>query len=155
MRRVVGIDPGCSGAIVLLAGDRDLVPVEWMRAPLVRLGKSSRLDSAALARFLGHHDVQHAYIEQVHSMPRQGVASSFGFGHAAGVAEGVVAALMIPTTLVTPQAWKKRAGLIGADKDAARSRAVQLWPAWDALGKKAEGQALADAALIARFGTAQ
>ncbi len=94
MRRVVGIDPGCSGAIVLLAGDRDLVPVEWMRAPLVRLGKSSRLDSAALARFLGHHDVQHAYIEQVHSMPGQGVASSFGFGHAAGVVEGVVAALM-------------------------------------------------------------
>jgi crossover junction endodeoxyribonuclease RuvC len=50
----------------------------------------------------------------------------FTFGHAAGVAEGILQGLNIPYTLVTPQAWKKSAGLIGSDKDAARSRAIQL-----------------------------
>jgi hypothetical protein len=53
---------------------------------------------------------------------------------------------------VTPQAWKKSQGLIGTDKDAARSRAIQLWPTWKELHKKGKGQALADAALIARRG---
>ena len=73
---------------------------------------------------------------------KQGVSSTFTFGHAAGAVEGLCAAMRIPVTLVTPQAWKKRAGLIGKDKDAARSRAVQLWPRWAALGKKGEGRRL-------------
>jgi crossover junction endodeoxyribonuclease RuvC len=54
--------------------------------------------------------------------------------------------------MVTPQKWKKAAGLIGTDKDAARTRAIQLWPNWRDLDKKGKGQALADAALIARYG---
>ena len=41
------------------------------------------------------------------------------------------------------------------DKDAARTRAIQLWPAWRDLDLKGKGQALADAALIARFGGEQ
>jgi crossover junction endodeoxyribonuclease RuvC len=84
-------------------------------------------------------------------MPKQGVASSFNFGHNVGTIMGVLGALYIPHTLVTPQAWKKAAGLIGTDKDAARARALQLWPTWRDLDKKAKGQALADAALIARY----
>lgn len=56
-------------------------------------------------------------------------------------------------TLLTPVAWKKGAGLIGTDKDAARSRAIQLYPALRALDTKARGQALADAILIARHGS--
>ena len=152
MSYLIGIDPGVSGAIVVLQSATCPEPVEWMRMPTVNQGKSSRVDAAAIARFLADFDVGHAYIEQVGSMPGQGVASTFTFGHAAGVVEGVVIGQMIPVTKVAPVTWKKRAGLIGADKDAARSRAIQLWPRWDALGKKGEGQALADAALIARFG---
>jgi len=64
---------------------------------------------------------------------------------------GVLGAMCIPHTMVTPQAWKKAAGLIGTDKDAARARAIQLWPKWRELDKKGKGQALADAALIAKF----
>lgn len=154
MSYIIGIDPGVSGAIVVLQSAAHPVPIEWIRTPTVKQGKSSRVDAAAVARFLEDFDCGHAYIEHVGSMPGQGVASTFTFGHAAGVVEGVVAAQMIPVTKVTPQAWKKRAGLVGKDKDAARSRAIQLWPRWDALGKKGEGQALADAALIARFGVA-
>ena len=148
---ILGVDPGCSGAIVVL---RDGNPNEWLRMPTVKVGKSSRVDCAEAARFLSGFEIEHAYIEQVHSMPGQGVSSSFTFGHAAGSIQGVVVGQMIPITLVTPQSWKKKAGLIGSDKDAARSRAIQLWPQWDALGKKGAGQALADAALIAWFGHA-
>lgn len=149
---LIGIDPGCSGAIVVLQSGAHPEPIEWMRMPTIKVGKSARVDAAAVRAFLSEYDIGHAYIEKVHAMPGQGVSSTFAFGHAAGVVEGVIASLFIPFTLVTPQSWKKRAGLIGADKDAARSRAIQLWPRWTALNKKGEGQALADAALIARFG---
>jgi len=150
---VIGIDPGCSGAIVVLGtGQQGLEPIEWLRMPTLKVGSASRVNSAVLARFLGNYPGAHAFLEQVHSMPGQGVSSVFGFGHATGVVDGVLGALAIPYTLVTPQAWKKRAGLIGEDKDAARSRAIQLWPRWDALDKKGAGQAFADAALIGFHG---
>lgn len=150
---LIGIDPGCSGAIVVLQSERCPEPIEWMRMPTMKEGKAARVDCAELVRFLEYVDTGHAYVEAVHAMPGQGVSSMFSFGHAAGSVMGVLTALRIPVTLVTPQRWKKAAGLIGKDKDAARSRAIQLWPRWVALGKKGEGQALADAALIARYGS--
>lgn len=150
----IGIDPGVSGAIVVLncfsVGEPTVL--DYMRMPTVKIGKSTRVAGAEIARFLQEYDSGHAYIERVGSMPGQGVASTFTFGHAAGLVEGVTTALCIPVTLVSPQTWKKAAGLIGTDKDAARSRAIQLWPRWAELSKKGAGQALADAALIARFG---
>lgn len=150
---IIGIDPGCSGAIVVLQSRACPEPIEWMRMPTLKVGKSSRVDCAAVARFLWDFNVADmAYIEQVHAMPGQGVSSSFTFGHAAGAVEGVASALMIPVTLVTPQRWKKRAGLIGTDKDSSRSQAIRRWPRWVALAKKGEGQALADAAFIALYG---
>lgn len=152
MSYVIGIDPGCSGAIVILQSVYEPEPIEWIRMPTLKVGSSTRVDAAAVARFLRSFDAGHAYIERVGSMPGQGVVSTFTFGHAAGVIEGVVSALMIPITLVAPQTWKRAASLIGTDKDAARSRAIQLWPRWEALGTKGAGQAYADAALIARFG---
>ena len=96
--------------------------------------------------------VDHVYIEQVGAMPGQGVSSMFNFGHSCGTVMGVVAALGYAHTMVTPQKWKKNAGLIGTDKEAARARAIQIWPAWRALDTKGKGQAFADAALIARYG---
>jgi crossover junction endodeoxyribonuclease RuvC len=147
----LGIDPGVSGAIVLL---EDGQPIEWDLMPALKTGKATRVNGAAVARLCSLLPSDHIYVEAVHSMPKQGVSSSFNFGHSAGVIEGVLQALAAPYTLVTPQAWKKRAGLIGQDKDAARSRAIQLWPAWRALDKKGAGQAFADAALIALYGAA-
>lgn len=149
---LIGVDVGVSGAIVILQSAACPIPIEWCRMPTLKVGKSSRVDCAALARYLQDYDCGEAFVEYVHAMPGQGTASMFTFGHAAGAIEGVLAALCIPYTLVTPQRWKKSAGLIGTDKDAARSRASQLWPRWAALGKKGEGQAFADAALIARCG---
>lgn len=152
MSYLIGIDPGATGAIVVMTPKFDLI--EWDVMPTIKVGTHTRVNAAALAAILVEFDAGHAYLEQVGAMPGQGVASMFSFGHAAGTASGVLAALHITTTLVTPQSWKKRAGLSGTDKDAARSRAIQLWPSWRALDAKGKGQALADAALLARFGGA-
>ena len=147
--RLIGVDPGASGAIVLLVYNE---PIEWMEMPVVRVGSTTRVNAAAVADFLESEKPDHVFVEAVHSMPKQGVASSFNFGHSTGTIMGVLGALRLPHTLVTPQVWKKAAGLIGTDKDASRSRALQLWPNWRDLDKKAKGQALADAALIAKYG---
>ena len=147
--RTIGIDPGATGAIVLLD---NLLPIEWMAMPTSKIGTATRVNAAALADFFRESLADHVYVEAVHAMPGQGVSSMFNFGHSCGTVMGVLGALGIPYTMVTPQAWKKAAGLIGTDKDAARSRAIQLWPSWRELDKKGKGQALADAALIARYG---
>jgi crossover junction endodeoxyribonuclease RuvC len=127
-------------------------PIEWTEMPTVKVGSATRVNAPAVTAFLLESKVDHVYIEQVGAMPGQGVVSMFNFGHSVGTVMGVVAALLIPCTLVAPQKWKKAAGLIGMDKDAARARALQLWPDWRELNKKGKGQALADAALIARYG---
>jgi crossover junction endodeoxyribonuclease RuvC len=147
--RVIGIDPGASGAIVMLEDD---TPIEWTLMPTVKVGSASRVNASALAEFIRELEVDHVYIELVGAMPGQGVSSMFNFGHSTGTVMGVLGALGISHTLVTPQAWKKAAGLIGKDKDAARARAIQLWPNWRELDAKGKGQAFADAALIARYG---
>ncbi|KTH39046.1 crossover junction endodeoxyribonuclease RuvC [Enterobacter hormaechei] len=150
MTAVLGIDPGCSGALVLVTEQGDYI--DHLAMPTIKVGTKSRVNGAAVAAWVRQYGITHAYLEQVGAMPGQGTASMFTFGHAAGVAEGILQGLNIPYTLVTPQAWKKSAGLIGSDKDAARSRAIQLYPELRALDAKAKGQAIADALLIARFG---
>ncbi|HFS5807905.1 TPA: crossover junction endodeoxyribonuclease RuvC [Citrobacter farmeri] len=150
MTAVLGIDPGCSGALVLITEQGGYI--DHLAMPTIKVGTKSRVNGAAVAAWVRQYGITHAYLEQVGAMPGQGTASMFTFGHAAGVAEGILQGLNIPYTLVTPQAWKKSAGLIGSDKDAARSRAIQLYPGLRALDAKAKGQAIADALLIARHG---
>lgn len=153
MSIVIGIDPGVSGAYAVVSTGEIIVAD---RLPVIKNGKSSRINGTELAALLREYDdASMCWIERVGAMPGQGVSSTFTFGHSAGVVEGVVSALCIPVSLVTPQTWKKRAGLIGTDKDAARSRAIQLYPRQAQLfDKKGLGQAIADAVLIARFGGA-
>ncbi|MCW1434385.1 crossover junction endodeoxyribonuclease RuvC [Citrobacter freundii] len=150
MAAVLGIDPGCSGSLVLITEHGGYI--DHLAMPTIKVGTKSRVNGAAVAAWIRKYGITHAYLEQVGAMPGQGTASMFTFGHAAGVAEGILQGLNIPYTLVTPQAWKKSAGLIGSDKDAARSRAIQLYPKLRALDAKAKGQAIADALLIARHG---
>jgi len=150
---IVGIDPGLSGAIVVLFQG---TPVTCARMPTMKMGAANRVNASALAAIikgeLRERYKLHAYVELVGSMPGQGVASMFSFGHSAGVIQGVLGALEIPVTMVTPQSWKKRAGLVGKDKDASRTLAIQTWPEWRTLDQKGAGQAYADAAFIALYG---
>ncbi len=152
---IIGIDPGKGGALVLLAEDGGFV--DHLLMPTMKVGKSTRVNGAAIGAWVRakrelYPGRLHAFLERVASMPKQGVASTFSFGHAAGTVEGVIAGAGIPLTLVSPAEWKKSAKLIGTLKDAARSRAIQLYPDLrnlDAIGK---GQAIADAILIGRHG---
>lgn len=151
--RIIGIDPGSSGAIVIVNDSGDYLA--HMNMPTIKVGTKSRVNGAAVTAFIVdalNGAKAHAYLEQVGAMPGQGVSSMFTFGHAAGLVEGCVTGLGIPLTMVTPQAWKRHAGLIGMDKDAARSRAVQLYPSLRVLDQKGKGQAVADALLLARYG---
>jgi crossover junction endodeoxyribonuclease RuvC len=161
---IIGVDPGCSGAIVIV--DMNGKYIAHIEMPTYKVGaKSTRVNAAALVGFLDntlkanfpwhHTNMIHAFIEQVGAMPKQGVTSMFTFGHAVGTVIGVIAGYGISTTFITPQAWKKSAGLIGSDKDAARSRAIQLYPELRALDAVGKGQAIADALLIARHGRIQ
>lgn len=166
---IIGIDPGGSGALVLLHNNGAIADALLM--PTIKVGTKTRVNGAAVAAWVRewieafHGEGKsprdfHAYLENVNAMPSgppgakrtMGTASAFNFGHAAGLVEGVITGAGIPLTLVTPQAWKKSAGLIGSDKDAARSRAVQLYPGCRLLDQKGKGQAVADAILIGRHG---
>ena len=122
--------------------------------PLIKIGTSTRVNAAAIADFLSYYKDVPVFLELVHAMPKQGGTSGFTFGHSAGVVQGVVQGAGHPLTMITPQKWKKAAGLIGTEKDVARSTAVLLWPEWRDLDSKGKGGALADAALIARYGSA-
>ena len=145
---IVGIDPGASGAIVVL---EDGQPIGWAPMPIMQICSHKRVNASMLADMLPK-ELKRAYVEQVGAMPGQGTASMFSFGHSCGVVFGVLGALQIPVVMVTPQSWKKRAGIIGQDKDASRSKAIQMWPKWRELDKKGAGQAYADAAFIALYG---
>jgi crossover junction endodeoxyribonuclease RuvC len=160
---IIGVDPGQSGALVALRQDGSII--ETLLMPTIKIGTKTRINGAAIAGWLAklmwdHTANWHAYLEQVNAMPSgppgskraMGVGSAFSFGHSAGLVEGVLTGAGIPLTLVTPQAWKKTAGLIGSDKDAARSRAILLYPSCRILDLKGKGQAIADALLIARHG---
>ena len=153
---IIGIDPGISGSIVVLLPDGAFV--DALPTPSIKTGKASRVNAAAIVGFLNEYkdSVEHCYIEQVSAAPiegrRQGTSSMFSFGHSAGVVEGLIAGMGIPYSKITPQAWKKSYSLIGKDKDAARSRAVELYPQVRLLDLKGKGQAIADAIFIARHG---
>jgi crossover junction endodeoxyribonuclease RuvC len=146
---VVGIDPGQSGAIAYLLNG-DFLAVEDM--PLMpRAPKGKQIHGAALAKQLRNAinglEVTVA-IEKVGAMPGQGVTSMFRFGESCGVIRGVVEALELPYRMVAPQTWKRRQGLIGQEKDYARTVASGHFP-WAELSlKKHIGRA--DALLIAR-----
>ena len=149
---IIGIDPGTSGAIVLIDDDGKFI--DALPMPSIKTGKASRVNAAAIVAFLSAYKLllDHCYIEQVGAMKGQGVTSMFSFGHSAGVVEGLIAGMGIPYSKITPQAWKKAYNLIGKDKDAARSRAVELYPDVRLLDQKGKGQAIADAIFIARHG---
>lgn len=153
---IIGIDPGNTGAIAVLAEGGRLIAIHDM--PLMANGKKQQVNPSELTNILreyltGRYELAvgpTVHLERVSAMPGQGVSSMFNFGMGFGVIQGVVAALGIPVKLVTPQSWKKRAGLIGKDKDNARTLAQQLYPSAPLGRKKDIGRA--DAILIAKFG---
>ncbi len=149
---IAGVDPGLTGAIALLHDDGRFFGVFDMPTMAKGSGKKRCVNAADLSKILSdqHEMTVKVVLERVSAMPKQGVSSVFSFGESYGVCRGVVAALGIPLEQVTPQAWKKKFSLIGKDKDAARTLAIETWPLAPLSRKKDQGRA--DALLIAKFG---
>src|SRR5262249_31888111 len=94
-------------------------------------------------------------IERAQAMPKQGASSGFKYGRATGALEGVLACCEIATTIVEPSVWKKFHQLRGGDKEAARQRALQLFPASHALLARKKDHGRAEAALVALYGASR
>lgn len=140
---VIGIDPGASGGIAVL--DTSWEPMSGEPSLTVHKMPATEHDAACLLRDIGRP--RFAFIEAVHSMPRQGVASSFKFGRSYGFLRGVLSGVGIPFEDVTPQAWQKALRCLSkGDKNVTKAAAGRLWPdmRWT--------HATADAALIAEYG---
>lgn len=154
MIRILGIDLGASGALVLLSGRRLRI---W-DMPVVKVPRGKRNVNLVEAHLVSDiirscRHVDHAFIEKTTSKPGQGAMAMKTFGRAIGVIEGVLAMAGIPVTEVHPRVWQKAMGLqAGAGKDAARSKAMALWPRYSKKFKRVMDNGRADAALIAKYG---
>jgi crossover junction endodeoxyribonuclease RuvC len=121
---IAAIDPGITGAICI--HDEGRYTFFDMPVLSTRNGKK-RVDGQSLAAIL--KGCTHVAIEEVSAMPGQGVTSMFGFGYSAGVCAGVCGALGASVHMVSPRSWKAHhSGLIGSDKDYARTMAIQRYP---------------------------
>lgn len=159
---IIGIDPGQTGALAFMEKGK-VVAVVDMPVMARTHGKGMQVDPYALATLImanrGH--LGEAVMEQVDGRPRRkstgeavsmGATSSFNFGHSTGIVEGVLGTLQIPVRFAPPLRWKKAAGIIGKDKDAARTIAIQQHPEVAELLARKKDVGRADAILIARFG---
>ena len=156
---ILGCDPGLSGALAFYDPEANTLAVHDMPTYTVPVNKKERriLDEATLADIIGSVAVVYpitAFVENVHSMPEQGVASSFKFGVCFGAIRGVLAALQIPRTYVEPSVWKRHFKLT-SDKDAARRRASELLPQHAHLWPLKKHDGRAESALIAYYGAQQ
>jgi crossover junction endodeoxyribonuclease RuvC len=151
----VGIDPGLSGAIAIINQDKNIIHlIDTPVMATTKKGGKTKNDYLPyeMTVILKGLDSPHVFIESVHAMPGQGSTSMFRFGFGCGLWEGIIAALALPLTKVTPQAWKKELMAGMKDKDAARIRAQELFPQCveQLFRKKDCGRA--DALLIAEYG---
>ena len=152
--KILGIDPGLSGAIAILE-DKKVVGIFDM--PVMAEGKKNKrqLNSAQLVNIIkeniGNNDETAVVVVQVNAMPGQGVTSMFNFGQTFGAIKGVCAALELPIFFVRPSKWKKHFELINSSKDSSRTKAIEMYPYLSNQLSKKKDVNKSDAILIARF----
>jgi hypothetical protein len=150
--RILGVDPGGSGALALIGLEREVLLAD-MPVFLVKRGKSAKaeLDTHHLIDLLDRWAPDVCYFEQVGGIPGQSASAAFNFGRIAGACEALVKASGAQFNFVTPATWKRAMGVSG-DKDEARAKATNLFPAnaSDFRRKKDDGRA--EAALLAEYG---
>lgn len=151
LARLIGIDPGATGAIACWDNGA-LLDVADM--PTAIEHKKRRIDAAALGALMRRFDPAMIWLEQVHAMPGQGVSSMFAFGMAYGIVLGAAGALLVPVTMVTPAQWKTSLRVPKA-KGEARARASQLIPSGSRWWQRAKDNGRAEAALIGLYGMQQ
>lgn len=143
VKAFVGIDPGQTGAIAVLSDDLPLV-----------YDYPGDVTAAAnlISDILWDYTPSLVALERVHSMPKQGVSSTFKLGVNFGAWQGILSAYDMPYIMPTPQEWQK--GLVyKSDGNDPKSRSLavarRLFPDVDLSKKKHDGRA--DALLIAYY----
>lgn len=151
--RILGIDPGLSGAMALLDQFAySEIAVEDIPILEISCGRTSRriISAENLASIILRLRPDHIFVENVHPMPGQGVTSSGRLMESLGIIRGVIGTLQLSRTFVEPSVWKRRMGLIGKGKDDSIALALNLFPSVDLSRKKDHNRA--EALLIAEFG---
>ena len=153
---IIGIDPGVSGSICFFKDGKILDVIEM---PIMNEGKKNKkqvngaqiyneiikgIDKTSGTR-------TRVVIEHVTAMPGQGVTSMFNFGQSFGILKGVCSAMRLPMFFVRPAKWKKYYNLINSEKDASRTRAIEIFPNFSSQLSKKKDSNKADAILIASF----
>ena len=148
--RILGIDPGgTSGAWAVIDDNGKIIATDDL--PVAGIGAQRVICGALFAATVERFTPSQAVVERVGAMPGQGVSSMFKFGRGLGIIEGVIAASMLPVLYVTPTVWKRHFGL-ASEKEAARQRAIEIWPESASLFSRKRDHGRAEAALIARWG---
>tara|TARA_B100001758_G_C18161936_1_gene479596 strand:+ start:180 stop:674 length:495 start_codon:yes stop_codon:yes gene_type:complete len=153
---IIGIDPGISGSICFF---EDGKVIDIIEMPSMAEGKKnkkqvngSQIYNEIYSRIkkLNKHDIK-VVIEQVSAMPGQGVTSMFNFGQSFGILKGICSAMELPMYFVRPAKWKKYFNLINSEKDASRTKAIQIFPYISSQLSKKKDSNKADAILLASF----
>jgi crossover junction endodeoxyribonuclease RuvC len=153
---VIGIDPGISGSICFFNEGKIIDVVEM---PTMTEGKKNKKQVNGSQIFneiferikkLDKSDIK-VVIEQVSAMPGQGVTSMFNFGQSYGILKGICSAMQLPMYFVRPVKWKKYFNLINSEKDASRTRAIEIFPYFSSNLSRKKDSNKADAILIASF----
>ena len=153
---IFGIDPGVSGAISILENKK---VIEIFDMPTMIDGKKnkkqvngSQVTNIIKERLNKDKDKEIiVVVEQVNAMPGQGVTSMFNFGQSFGVIKGICSALSLPIYFVRPTKWKKHFNLIKTNKDASRTKVIEVYPEISSKLSRKKDSNKADAVLIARY----
>ena len=153
---IIGIDPGISGAICFFDNGKILDVIEM---PTMNEGKKNKrqVNGAQIYNEISkrinknHNDDVRVVVEQVSAMPGQGVTSMFNFGQSYGIIKGICSAMRLSLYFVRPAKWKKYFNLINSEKDASRTRAIEIFPYFSSQLSKKKDSNKADAILIASF----
>ena len=153
---IIGIDPGISGSICFFKDGKILDVIEM---PTMTEGKKNKKqvngsqiynEITKRIKQIDKKDIK-VIIEQVSAMPGQGVTSMFNFGQSFGILKGICSAMQLPMYFVRPSKWKRYFNLINSEKDASRTRAIEIFPYFSSQLSKKKDTNKADAILIASF----
>ena len=153
---IIGIDPGISGSICFFEDGKILDVIEM---PTMAEGKKnkkqvngSQIYNEILKKTIKIKNQEiRVVIEQVSAMPGQGVTSMFNFGQSFGILKGICSAMQLPMYFVRPAKWKKYFNLINSEKDASRTKAIEIFPYFSQQLSKKKDSNKADAILIASY----
>ncbi len=153
---IIGIDPGISGSICFL---EDGIIKDVLEMPTMTEGKKNKkqVNGSQVYNEISFRIKTYekknikVVIEQVSAMPGQGVTSMFNFGQSFGILKGICSAMQLPIYFVRPAKWKKYFNLINSEKDASRTRAIEIFPYFSSNLSKKKDSNKADAILIASY----